>query len=282
LSELSTDITEHDGSYDFQTAAPHHANMSMTHVIDNDLFWTLNTPSPFRGYEILAERLAQFDILVRKDDDDFVAKPQFVDAMDSLHAELASTNNFSQPALDSGLITFLTMNDGMDQFAKDTGLGQRIQDSIETWWASNRYVTNQTLSEGMLPNGTSIDHSIRSGNHANPIQIIGHTPAGGTDVIITGQNWGRKMQRHLTPDDTLRRLSDLSYSERKAELLSKDLDVAIDLLLQAGFSVKKKSDSKIRKPKSFTKDYWVSTSGEQQSLATSADNDAVDQPPMRP
>jgi hypothetical protein len=281
LSEIDANITKHDGGYDIQAAVPHHANQRAIHAIDNGRFWTLGSPRPFRAYEVLAARLSQFGMLIHKTDDDFMVRPAKVDAMDSACAEATLSDGFSKGALEAGLVTFIVSNDALNEFGSDKRLGTRIAQRVNDWWDTNRFLMGQIL-KGEIPKfGTSLE-SISSGNHSNPIHIIGVTPAGSTDVIVTSDNWGRKMQRHLTANDSIRRLNNIAHNERMSAALSSDVDAAVDLLLRSGFSVKTSETAKLQKPKSSNKDYWVTKTVEAPQPEGPNNNEDLSGSGMRP
>ncbi len=159
------------------------------------------------------------------------------------------------------MVTFIISNDALNEFGSDKRLGSRIAQRVNEWWDTNRFLMGQILKGDIPKFGTGLD-SVSSGNHSNPIHIIGVTPAGSTDVVVTSDNWGRKMQRHLTANDSIRRLNDIAHNERMSAALSTDVDAAVDLLLRSGFSVKTSETAKLQKPKLTNKDYWVSKLGE--------------------
>jgi hypothetical protein len=90
------------------------------------------------------------------------------------------------------------------------------------------------------------------------------------------------MQRHLTANDSIRRLNNISHNERMSAALSSDVDAAVELLLRSGFSVKTSETAKLQKPKMSNKDYWVTNKVETPQLDGPSDDEDLSGSAMRP
>ncbi len=257
LSDLERAENVNSG-YNIQTGVSRHADEQTLHIVDNGRFWTTDWTgnAPWSAYVHLAETLAQFGYTVKMPSEGFYIEGSKA-VTDDHEAIWTRMNGYDETTFKASLFTFTLLNDGMGSIEQDKQLGANIAQVVRDWWALSG-VGRDLLRTGKLEDAYwRVENTISSRNHANPISIIGATPAGQKDVVCIGHNWGRMISTVPDVDMACRKMWNKDYATRMDQLFEADLVCMKEVLRQCGFAVKT-PDGRYEEPYKWNRENYVS------------------------
>ena len=256
-SGLKSEDNESSG-YDIQAGVARHADDLTFHAVSDGRFRTVDWSgkAPWSAYTQIANTLAQFGYTVKMPSEGFYIEGRKA-APNDHEALWERMNGYDEPTFETALFTFTLLNDGMGSIEKDKQLGENMARIVRDWWTLSG-VGRDLLRSGKLEDAYwRVENTIPSRNHANPISIIGATPAGQEDVVCIGQNWGRMISSGPDVDMAFRKQSSKDYASRMEQIFEADLNHMKDILLQCGFTVRT-PDGRYEEPFKWNRGNYVS------------------------